>query len=110
MQCDLTLVHRAEFLRSASPHLVAEVTLYGPEQGGRSTPILPGWGCPCQISKDQPAWDGWPLLGDQPLHPGEKRHLGFYFLSGDQAADAMRESGRFFLWEGHVIGEAFVVT
>lgn len=104
------MVDRAEFLRSASPHLVADVTLYPPDKGGRSAPIHPGWGCPCKPAKDEPAWDGWPLLGDQPLAPGEKRRLGFYFISGEEAVKAMRRSGRFLLWEGHVIGEARLVS
>lgn len=109
IRCELMLVDRAEFLRSARPHLVADVTLYRSDEGGRSTPILPGWGCPCRPTENQPAWDGWPLLGDQPLDPGEKRRLGFYFVSGEEAAETMRRRGSFLLWEGHVIGEASVV-
>jgi hypothetical protein len=32
------------------------------------------------------------------------------FLSGDQAASKMRQTGKFYLWEGRIIGEAVVVT
>ena len=54
------------------------------------------------------AWDAWPVLGDTPLLPGEKRRLGFVFLS-DEAPEKMKAAGQFFLWEGKVIGEAVVV-
>ena len=54
--------------------------------------------------------DGWPLLGDQEVKPGEtRRAVGFVFLSGKEAADKMRAAGKFYLWEGHFIGEAVVV-
>jgi hypothetical protein len=54
-------------------------------------------------------YDGWPLLGDRPLRPGEQRRLGFVFGSGAEAASVLRNAGRFFLWEGRFIGEARVV-
>jgi len=41
--------------------------------------------------------------------PGETRRLGFFFMSENDAADAMREAGSFYLWEGRLIGEARVV-
>ena len=31
------------------------------------------------------------------------------FLSGEQVAKLFRAAGKFYLWEGHVIGEAKVV-
>jgi len=63
------------------------------------------------VSKSEPltGWDGWPLL-DEPLGPGERRRLGFVFLSGERAADIFRKAGRFYLWEGGFIGEAIVVA
>jgi hypothetical protein len=69
-----------------------------------------GWGCPCMVSKMTPlvGYDAWPLLGDEPLKPGEKRRLGFFFGSEDGAANIMR-ARHFFLWEGKFIGEATVV-
>lgn len=39
---------------------------------------------------------------------GEHRRVGFVFLSGEEAAAALRKAGRFFLWEGRCIGEAVV--
>ena len=52
---------------------------------------------------------GWPLLGDTPIEPGERRRLGFVFLSGEEAAVIMRQAGTFYLWEGGFVGEAKVV-
>jgi hypothetical protein len=102
---------RAEQLRGMSPQLVADVRLYPTEEGGRRSTALPGWGCPCCVSRQEPivGYDGWPLLGDTPIGPGERRRLGFVFLSGEEAAVIMREAGTFYLWEGGFIGEAKVV-
>jgi hypothetical protein len=50
------------------------------------------------------------LLGDTPIEPGEKRRLGFVFLSGEEAADIVRNAGTFYLWEGRFIGEARVIS
>jgi hypothetical protein len=45
------------------------------------------------------------------IKPGEKRRaVGFVFLSGKEAAEKMRAAGKFYLWEGHLIGEAVVVA
>ena len=56
-------------------------------------------------------WDGYPLLGDVEMQPGEtKRSVGFVFLSGDEAAEKLRAAGKFYLWEGRFIGEATVMT
>ena len=54
--------------------------------------------------------DAMLLLGDAPLVPGEQRRIGFYFLAGEDAAEIMRQAGRFYLWEGGVIGEAEVAA
>ena len=50
--------------------------------------------------------DGWLLLGDTEMKLGEIRRLGFVFLSGFQTASRFYEEGKFFLWEGHIVGEA----
>jgi hypothetical protein len=55
------------------------------------------------------AWDGFPLLRDEPLAPGGRRRLGFHFLSGEEAASLMRGAGKFFPWDGRPIGEVVVV-
>lgn len=62
------------------------------------------------MSRQEPitGYDGWPLLGDTPIEPGEQRRLGFVFLSGEEAAGIMRDAGTFYLWEGRFIGEARV--
>ncbi|MBO9525738.1 MAG: hypothetical protein J7517_06350 [Sphingobium yanoikuyae] len=85
--------------------------MYTTEEGGRSQPAHPGWGCPCMISRSEPliGWDAILLLGEDSLHPGDKRRLGFYFLSGESAAAKMRQAAHFYLWEGKFIGEAIVV-
>ena len=102
---------RAEQLRKMAPQLIADVTLYPTQSAGRKYAILPGWGCPCMISKSHPlvGYDAWPVL-DAPLNPGDGRRVGFVFLSGDETAQILREAGRFYLWEGRFIGEGVVVT
>ncbi len=100
---------RAEALQQMCPHLVADVYLYPTADGGKKLTVHPGWGCPCSCSKSlDAAYDGWPLL-DAPLAPGERRRLGFVFLSGEDAACILRRAGTFYLWEGRFIGEATVV-
>ena len=102
---------RAEQLREMTSQLFADVTLYPTEKGGRKSAALPGWGCPCCVSRHEPVtgYDGWPLLGDTAIEPGEQRRLGFVFLSGEEVASIMRRAGTFYLWEGCFIGEAKVV-
>lgn len=90
---------------------MADVRLYRADEGGRRSTVFPGWGCPCIVSSEPP-WtgrDGWPLLGGQSFAPGDERRLGFVFLSAD-APQALRDAGRFYLWEGRIIGEATVVS
>lgn len=101
----------AETLYTLAPQLIADVTLYPLSLSSRKSSILPGWGCPCCSSNSPPivGYDGWPLLGDTPLAPGDQRRLGFVFLSSDEAAEVFRKAGKFFLWEGGFIGEAIVV-
>jgi hypothetical protein len=103
---------RAEQLKAMSPQLIADVTLYTTDRGGRTSVAFPGWGCPCCLSKDTPivGYDAWPLLGDTAIAPGDTRRLGFVFISGEQSAAIFRAAGTFFLWEGGFIGEAVVVT
>jgi hypothetical protein len=102
---------RAEALRQMSPELVADVYLYPTADSGKKLTVLPGWGCPCSCSKLSTThfYDGWPLL-DAPFAPGERRRLGFVFLSGNNAAAIFRRTGTFYLWEGHFIGEATIVA
>jgi hypothetical protein len=45
---------RAEQLKGMAPQLIAEVTMYPSESGGRRSLAFPGWGCPCRLSKDTP--------------------------------------------------------
>ena len=103
---------RVEFQRTAFPHLLADVTMYATGNGGRASPAYPGWSCPCMVSQAEPlmGWDAIPLLGEGALAPGERRRLGFYFLSGEEAARVIRDAGRFYLWEGKFVGEAVVAV
>jgi hypothetical protein len=50
------------------------------------------------------------LLSGTPLTPGETRRVGFYFMSKEDAAEAMRKAGGFHLWEGKIVGEATIIT
>ncbi|MGD0620331.1 MAG: hypothetical protein ABSB67_22060 [Bryobacteraceae bacterium] len=99
-----------EFLATATPQLIADLTLYPTGDGGKKLTAQPGYGCPCTVSKTSPpiSYDGWPLL-KEPMNPGESRRVGFVFLSGEEAAAVFRKAGVFYLWEGRFIGEAVVV-
>lgn len=103
---------RAEFQRTAKPQLVADVLMYETADGGRESAALPGWSCPVMVSNTKPwiSWEALPLLRDDPLLPGQRRRLGFVFLSPDEAVPVLREAGRFYLWEGRIVGEADVVS
>ena len=93
------------------PHLIVDATLYSTLEGGRSS-ALKGtrYGCPCKLSKDDDVWcDGWLLLNGQTVLPGATRRLGIHFGS-EESIEIFRAAGKFYLWEGHVIGEAVVVT
>ena len=110
-----------------APQLVADVVMFHTSQGGRAGPALPGWGCPCWPAISQPVagsdgrlqpprsdptaapvmYDGFPLLGDAPLLPGQALRLVFVFLSPD-APEQLRRAGRFYLWEGAFVGVATV--
>ena len=102
---------RAEALLHMKPQLIADVQLYPTGDGGKTRAALPGWGCPLMVSKMQPlvGYDGWPLLGNEPLHPGDQRRVGFVFLSPEKA-DIIRRAGHFYLWEDHFVGEGNVVS
>jgi hypothetical protein len=100
---------RADALKGMAPDLVADVVLYSTGAGGKTIPALPGFGCPCMVSKTMP------LLGHdarlilhEPLHPGQARRIGFVFLHRE-SVNVMLEARHFFLWEGRFIGEATVV-
>jgi hypothetical protein len=106
------MTSRADKLMTMPPQLMAEVMLYPSECGGRKREVRLGWGCPCCLARANPivGYDGWPLLGDVAMAPGNRRRLGFVFLSGEETANLFRKAGRFFRWEGEFIGEAVVVT
>jgi hypothetical protein len=100
--------------RSATPNmnpdLTVDVTLYPVAEGGRDHPIVGAWfSCPCKLRQnDFEARDCRLLLNGQAMSPGETRRLGIKFLS-DDSAPIFRAAGRFYLWEGKIIGEAVVI-
>ncbi|SMF80351.1 hypothetical protein SAMN06265365_10928 [Tistlia consotensis] len=101
---------RAKAIDARTPELTVDLWLCATVDGGRTTPVAPGWGCPCRAEGPGASfWDGFPILGERAMAPGERRRVGFVFLSGEPAAAALRGAGRFLLWEGRVIGEAVVV-
>ena len=93
-----------------APQFVADVTLYPTNEGRKKLTVHLGWGCPCFVSKSRlpNGYDAWPLL-EESMAPGDRRRLGFVFLSGEEAADVFRKAGTFYLWELGFIGEAVVV-
>jgi len=94
------------------PDLIADVRLYAPEEGGRTNQIREDFRCPCA------ATNAWPpvmmhtaqlLLEGRPISPGESRRMGFAFLTSE-GADAMRQAGTFYLWDGKFFAEAVIVA
>ena len=90
------------------PQLLAEVTLYA--RGGRKGPVRgPVYGCSCLLAKDAVhVRDCRILLDGKRLLLGQPCKVGFVFLSPDSAA-IFKAAGRFYLWEGKLIGEAVVL-
>jgi len=43
------------------------------------------------------------------MMPGERRRVGFVFMSGVDAVEAFTTTKMFYLWEGWFIGEAMIV-
>ncbi|WP_143007074.1 hypothetical protein [Ancylobacter rudongensis] len=106
MAFEMTLRER---LAAGRPDVIADLYLYPPRSGGRCLKIGFGWGCPCSLSKiSVEAWSGYPLLACE-MMPGERRRVGFVFLTSQAAVTALSTGGRFYLWETGVIGEATIV-
>lgn len=111
---------RAERLRQLTPAFVADLTLYATQDGGRKQPLYLGFCCPCFLDNidlkpglegattNPPAYSACPLLGEEPIQPGESRRVGFVTLS-PESAEVLATAGRFYLWDGRYIGEAKVV-
>lgn len=43
------------------------------------------------------------------MAPGDRRRVGYVFLSGQEAVDALKDAGKFYLWELGLIGEAVII-
>lgn len=104
---------RADQLSRMEPQLIVDLWLYPTDQGGKLLPIQAGWGSPCTIQREEGSgwvgYDGWPLLGDSPMAPGDRRRVGYVFLSGEEAVKYLTASDKFYVWEGRIIGEATIV-
>jgi hypothetical protein len=98
-----------EAWQTRTPDLLADVRLYSTTDGGKDRAALPGYGCPCFISREpgQPGWDARMQL-TTPFEPGTERRVGFVFLTSE-GAETMRKAGKFFLWDGRIVGEAAIV-
>jgi hypothetical protein len=92
------------------PHFTVDLTLYLPERGGRKEPIArEGFGCPCRLDKTSDTFADCRLfLSGQEIAPGETKRVGVRFLV-EPAAVLFRTAGKFYLWDGRIIGEAVVV-
>jgi hypothetical protein len=94
-------------MRAVSPAFMATITLYPSSRGGRKQAIIGEWfGCPCKFDpKDFSAWDCRILLSSAQLSPGETGEFGMVFLT-PEAGRLFAVVSNFYLWEGHIIGEA----
>jgi hypothetical protein len=108
----MSLEERAEQIRRMTPNLWADLRMYSTEENGRTQIALPGYGCPCTLQREKGdgwfCYGGWPIL-DTPIAPGETRRVGFVFLSGKEAAEYLSQNGKFYLWEGRIVGEAIII-
>lgn len=93
------------------PDLWVRLYLFPKEQGGPKQIKVCGWGHACCLERDRsiPAFDGWLQLGDRILSAGDTVEVGYVFLSGQVAADALRSAGGFHVWDGSFIGHANVI-
>jgi hypothetical protein len=97
------------------PDLVADITLYRTEDGGRLHPLRGDLtkysGFPCKINKeDLEAWDCRILLEGKIIKPGESHRLKMAFISSTHVVPLLVKAGHFYLWEAKIIGEARVVN
>lgn len=94
-----------------SPNFMAEITLYPANGGGRHSPIIGEWfSCPCKFDpKDFSAWDCRIITNGERFEPGETKEFGMVFLT-PEAGRLFAAVRIFYLWEGHIIGEAKAIT
>lgn len=90
--------------------LLADVQLYAAVVGGKACPVTHGYRCVCLGRSDlrDAGWESRLHVGDEPFEPGSERRVGLEFLTTDDA-DAIRQAGHFYLWDGRIIGEGKVV-
>jgi hypothetical protein len=100
------------FVEELKAELIADVTLYSTDRGGRKRPTAPGrYGCVCKTANDgQQGWECRLLLKGIPMTPGESRRVGMVFLTPDQAVPALRAVKTFYLWEMRIVGEGAAVV
>ena len=92
------------------PDLFANVSLYLPEFGGRTKPVTSDFRVPCKVSRTATnAWDVRMYFDGGPIHAGETRRVGLLFLTSE-GEQAIRKAGKFFIWEGRIVGEGAVCT
>ncbi len=105
-------LHVAVDVTSSTLELIADVYLYPTDEGGKKFQIQDVYRCPCFVQKDTKTggWDCMVQVGRPPLSPGQRRQMGFIFLSGHEAVRALTIAKRFYLWDGRFVGEADVVT
>ena len=94
-------------MKEIVPDFIADIALYRSDQGGRKGPIVGDWfGCPCKFDeRDFTAWDCRILTRGERFSPGETKRFGIVFIC-PEAAPLFQLAKKFYLWEGHIIGEA----
>ncbi|NNE57757.1 MAG: hypothetical protein HKN36_06580 [Hellea sp.] len=73
--------------------------------------MAPGYGCPCFSRPDTTlsGFSGFPQLGDRWMSPGDIRELGYVFLVPEVAVPEFKKAGKFYLWDGGIVGEAEIL-
>ena len=87
--------------------LLADITLYPTEKGGRSGPLT-GESFDCQVWLYEEYRECRILLEGVGISPGETRRYRVHFVT-DYNLDGVRQAGRFELFENRIIGEGVIV-
>jgi hypothetical protein len=96
-------------MNDLGPDLIADVTFYPTERGGRREPTGAKWfGCPCTPKLDPPEYWDCRLFYETPIHPGETRRVAVKFLHKD-AVPIFQAAGHFYLWDMRIIGKAVII-
>jgi hypothetical protein len=96
-------------MKQIEPDIIADITLYPTNRGGREAAIRGGYSCVCLLEGTDRGCHI--LLHGRAVAPGETARVGVTILLGEEeAATLFFPARRFFLWEGRIVGEGTVIS